>query len=370
MRKKSGFILSAVMGVALVVSSGAVNAEELVPVNIGYIPSLDHVAGAVAVSEGFFEKYGIDAKLSPAFPSGVDMINAMQAGTVDIGPVGAPFFGAALNGIDIVAVQFTVGSANHLRSDMAYGMVAREGSGIDPKDLSTLKGKKIATTIGSTNELYVDRILTAHGLTAADVVIVNTPPAEMTVALQTGGVDAIAIWEPFPTAARHAVKGSYEVSRGGGLVPNNSYTIVRGEFAREHPELVEAFIKARSEATQWARQHPEETFEIAQQWLPNLDPEVIKEALPNVTSILDTRASACSLLAAEEHLDFVLKARKIEKPEGFELFKALNPQASLKVMAELPDLFGDQQPIPEAAVLDVNDFANFDRDAAKAACGG
>ncbi|WP_080636795.1 ABC transporter substrate-binding protein [Sinorhizobium meliloti] len=369
MRKVTGFMKAAVLGVALITTNTA-KGEELVPVNIGYIPSLDHVAGAVAISEGTFEKYGIDAKLSPAFPSGVDMINAMQAGTVDIGPVGAPFFGAALNGIDIVAVQFTVGSATQLRADTAYGMIAREGSGIDAKDLSTLKGKKIATTIGSTNELYVARLLEANGLTPADVELVNTPPAEMSVALQTGGVDAIAIWEPFPTAARHAVKGSYEVSRGGGLVPNNSYTIVRGGFFREHPELVEAFIKARSEATQWARQHPDETFEIAQQWLPNLSPEVIKEALPNVTSIFDTRASACSLLAAEEHLEFVLSARKIQRPEGFDLFKVLDVRPSLKVMADMPELFSDQNQIPEVARLDVSDPAKFDRAAAKAACGG
>ena len=54
-------------------------------------------------------------------------------------------------------------------------------SGIVKGDLKSLKGKKIATSFGTINHLYILALLEKAGLTPQDVTLVNTPPPDMTV---------------------------------------------------------------------------------------------------------------------------------------------------------------------------------------------
>ena len=43
-------------------------------------------------------------------------------------------------------------------------------------------------------------------------------PPDMPVALQTGGIDAAIVWDPWPITIQQQVQGSEEIVRGGGYM--------------------------------------------------------------------------------------------------------------------------------------------------------
>ena len=59
-----------------------------------------------------------------------------------------------------------------------------------------LKGKKIGLTLGSNAEHLLNIVLEDAGLTQKDVEIVALEQADILSVLQTGDIDAAAVWEP------------------------------------------------------------------------------------------------------------------------------------------------------------------------------
>lgn len=284
-------------------------------INVGFNSALDQIAVPVAVELGFFEERGLEAKLLPPFASGVEALNALQAGNVDFVHVGAPLQGAMISGMDVVYIGGYTGTPVRVRSDEAFELVARQGSGIDPKDLTTFKGKKIASTLGSTNHLYIRNLLSSKGLKFEDYTLVNTPPPEMSVAVRTGGVDAMVCWDPWPVITRRDNAGSFTVTRGGGYVANVGYMVARRDYVEKNPDIIERFLAARAEADQWVRKNPNEAAEIATRWIPGTKVDVAKESMQFVTRMLDGRVSGCTVLGMQEGMDFTVEMRKL--PQSF-----------------------------------------------------
>ena len=95
---------------------------------------------------GFFEKRGLDVTIARPYATGVDALNALQAGESNIVQVGVPMIGAVLRGMDLVALGNYSGNATKAGSDATMAIIAREGSGVVKGDLASLKGKKIAAS--------------------------------------------------------------------------------------------------------------------------------------------------------------------------------------------------------------------------------
>ena len=100
------------------------------------------------------------------YATGVDALNALQAGESDIVQVGVPMIGAVLRGMDLVALGNYSGNATKLGSDATMAIIAGKDSGIVKGDLKTLKGKKIAASFGTINHLYILAVLEKAGLDA------------------------------------------------------------------------------------------------------------------------------------------------------------------------------------------------------------
>ena len=69
----------------------------------------------IALERGFFEKRGLDATIARPYATGVDALNALQAGETDIVQVGVPMIGAVLRGMDLVALGNFSGNADQDR---------------------------------------------------------------------------------------------------------------------------------------------------------------------------------------------------------------------------------------------------------------
>ena len=134
-----------------------------------------------------------------------------------------------------------------------------------PKDssvsqVSDLKGRKIAATLGTDPYLFLLRTLQAHGLSKNDVEIVHLQHPDGRVALEQGRVDAWAGLDPH-MAASELQAGSTLLSRN---LEFNSYGVlnVTERFSRQHPELIKEVIGAYEEARSWAIANPQATAEL------------------------------------------------------------------------------------------------------------
>ena len=92
-------------------------AQNLVKMKAGMVTGIDQVGLPIALERGFFEKHGLDVTVARPYATGVDALNALQAGESDIVQVGVPMIGAVLRGMDLVALGNYSGSATKLGSD-------------------------------------------------------------------------------------------------------------------------------------------------------------------------------------------------------------------------------------------------------------
>src|SRR6186713_1540988 len=130
-------------------------AQTLVKLKAGMVTGIDQVGLPIALERGFFEKNGLDVTVARPYATGVDALNALQAGESEIAQVGVPMIGAVLRGMDLVALGNFSGNATKAGADATMAVIASATSGIKKEDMSTLKGKKIAASFGTINHLYI-----------------------------------------------------------------------------------------------------------------------------------------------------------------------------------------------------------------------
>jgi NitT/TauT family transport system substrate-binding protein/sulfonate transport system substrate-binding protein len=337
------------LAAALALAWTPAGAQTLTKLKAGMVTGIDQIGLPIALERGFFEKNGLDVTIARPYATGVDALNALQAGESEIVQVGVPMIGAVLRGMDLVALGNYSGNATKAGSDATVAIVAREGSGIVKGDLSTLRGKKIAASFGTINHLYILATLEKAGLKPEDVTLVNTPPPDMTVALLAKGIDAFAGWDPWPIVAGKDVPGAFELIRGGDVISYIGFNVALRPWVQANGATIEKFLAAVSEADQWMRKNPKQAAQVATRWIPGLKPEIAEAAMQFNIQQADRRLSANNyraLYSAEERL-----AKLGILKSTFDVNAHIEPKYILKVMKEKPELFSDLPPIPDAVAI-------------------
>lgn len=337
------------IGAALALACLPAKAQTLTKMKAGMVTGIDQIGLPIALERGFFEKHGLDVTIARPYATGVDALNALQAGESDIVQVGVPMIGAVLRGMDLVALGNYSGNATKAGSDATVAVIAREGSGIVAGDLKSLKGKKIAASFGTINHLYILALLDKAGLKPEEVTLVNTPPPDMTVALLAKGIDAFAGWDPWPIVATKDVPGAFVVVRGGEVISYLGFNVALRPWIEKNGETIEKFLAAVSEADQWMRKNPKMAAQVATRWIPGLKIEIAEAAMEFNIKQADRRLSANNyraLWSAEERLHRlgVLKST-------FDVNKHIEPKYILNVMKSKPELFADLPAIPAEAAI-------------------
>jgi len=333
----------------LLPAMAAAQTKEPVKLKVGMVAAIDMLALPIAVERGFFEKQGLDVTIARPYATGVDALNALQAGETDMVQAGVPAIGAILRGMDLVFFGNFSGNATKLGSDATLALIAGKDSGIVKGDLKTLKGKKIATSFGTINHLYILGLLEKAGLTPNDVTLVNTPPPEMNVALLAKGVDAYVCWDPVPVIGMKDVPGAIEVIRGGDVISYLGFNVTLRPWAERNGETIEKFLAGVSEADQWMRKNPKQAAAIGTRWIPGLKLDVAEQAMQYNIQQVDRRISAHNYRALWKAQDTLQRLGVLKSV--FDVNKHIEPKFILAVMAKHPDLFSDLAPIPaEVAV--------------------
>jgi len=334
--------------VAVAPSAALAQGKAPVKLKAGMVTGIDQVGLPIALERGFFEKWGLDVTIARPYATGVDALNALQAGESEIVQVGVPMIGAVSRGMDLVALGNYSGNATKLGSDATMAVIAREGSGIT-RDLKTLKGKKIAASFGTINHLYILALLEKAGLTPSDVTLVNTPPPDMTVALLAKGIDAFSCWDPWPIVALKDVPGAQQIIRGGDVISYLGFNVALRPWVEKNGDTIEKFLAALAEGDKWMRANPRQAAQVATRWIPGIKPEVAEAAMQFNIQQADRRLSAINYRALWAAQDRLYRLGLLKST--FDVNRHIEPKHIVKVVKEHPELFSDLPPIPASAAI-------------------
>lgn len=154
----------------------------------------------------------------------------------------------AAQGVTVKWTEFSGGP--QLREGLNVGSIDFGVTGeaiLVPKDspitsVAELKGKKVALNKGSNVHYLLVRALEDVGLSITDITPVYLPPADARAAFERGSVDAWVIWDPFQAAAEQQLEAR-TLRDGAGLVDNHQFYLARGDYAKQHPQVVGTLIE-------------------------------------------------------------------------------------------------------------------------------
>jgi sulfonate transport system substrate-binding protein len=185
------------------------------------------------------------------FPNAAPVLEALNSNHLDAGMLGdASLTFAAAAGVKAKAIF----ASNYFGN----AIIAKANS--DVSSIADLKGKKIGTVKGSTGHALVLAALQSAGLKDSDVTFIFTTPAEATLALDNGAVDAVASWEPYISFAVEQTQARIVVD--GKQYPALNYLAASDKaLGSKHGELVD-FTRRLSAARQWGADHPAPYAEV------------------------------------------------------------------------------------------------------------
>jgi NitT/TauT family transport system substrate-binding protein len=222
-------------------------------IRIGHLSTMYHTAFLLRGS-GLLAERDIRATWT-LFPSGPDIISAMQRGTLDLGYIGLP---PVIIGIDR-GLRLACIAGGHIEGTVVIaGDTTRtlaECGGMR-EFLSQLAGKTIGTPPkGSIHDVIVRELLAEYGRT--DVAVKNYPWADfLSDALETGEI-AAAAGTPALAATAHRYGSARLAVPPDRLWPfNPSYGIGVMREMLEKKDLLTRFLAAHEAACEWIRHNP------------------------------------------------------------------------------------------------------------------
>ncbi|HWV18104.1 MAG TPA: sulfonate ABC transporter substrate-binding protein [Rhodocyclaceae bacterium] len=201
-------------------------------------------------------KEGISVKWAE-FPGGPQLLEALNIGSVDFGNTGEtpPVFAQAA-GADLLYVAYEP------PAPAGEAILVSKNSAI--KNVSDLKGKRVALNKGSNVHYLLVRALENAGLSLADIQPIYLAPADGRAAFQSGSVDAWVIWDPFQAAAEKQLEAR-TLKDGIGLVDNHQFYLARRPFANANAKVISILLEEIRGIGEWSKQSP---AEVAKQVAP------------------------------------------------------------------------------------------------------
>jgi len=293
-------------------------------ITIAYSTLPETALAQVAQSRGYFRAEGLE--VTPhLFPYGKRALEDLLAGQADIATVAeTPVMFAIMKGdkISIIATIHT--------SSLGHAIMARKDRGI--LSLADLKGKKIAATLGTTSDFFLDAMLITHGISRKDVQVVDLKAEEIPDALARGAVDAVSTFTLYTALTQKKLGDRVITFRDKDINWYPFNIVATQEFIRKNPGKVKKMLRALVKAEEFVRGNPAEAQKIVADF-SGIEIAIIREiwADADFTVTLDQSV----ILALEEESRWAMKsrltnARKVPNYLDFIYFdglKSVKPEA-------------------------------------------
>lgn len=228
------------------------------------------ISAIVAYQKGYFdqvmEEEGLDAKVELVmFDAGPAIMEAFSANSLEFGCLGdQPCISALATGCPAEII------GTYRTQKTGTAIIARKEAGI--ATIEDLAGKKIGLTLGSNAEHLLNIVLEDAGLTQDDVEIIALEQGDMLTTLESGQIDAAAVWEPrIQQSKEYAFRladgeGTYDAE--GNKTKDVAYKFFCNPFAantaftKENPEMTSAVLKALSMGAAYTDENTEDAINI------------------------------------------------------------------------------------------------------------
>jgi NitT/TauT family transport system substrate-binding protein len=218
-------------------------------ITIAYSTATDAALAVVALVQGDYHHEGLE--VTPhLYPYGKLALKDVLEGNADVATVAeTPVMFEIMKGekLSVIATIQTSSKDN--------AIVARKDRGIHSE--GDLRGKRLAVTLGTTADFYLDVYLAAHGISRKELVVVDLKPEALPAALADGTVDAISTFNPYVSHAQNRLG-----DRGVTFLDEDLYTwsfnmVAKQEFILKNPEKVKKMLRALISAEEFAIKNPE-----------------------------------------------------------------------------------------------------------------
>jgi NitT/TauT family transport system substrate-binding protein len=257
-------MIKQIIGALLVVflmawDAASPSSAEDIKVAIGMAGGVNQVPSLVAKAKGFFKEEGLDVDVR-ALPRGAIAIDAVSNGSLQFAEAAnAAFFHAVDKGVPLVSIGVSS------RGYTGKLLVANRNAGM--KTLADLKGKHLATQVGTGMYTVLLMLLERQGLKLSDFNVTNLRVVDMPTAMATStNIDAVLGWEPSIQRIVQAGKGkvmltSKQLEDMAGITYPFLVVTTR-TYAKEHPGIVQKLMNGYAKADKYIAKHHNETVQF------------------------------------------------------------------------------------------------------------
>lgn len=198
----------------------------------------------VADAKGYYKDEGLNVQFQ-MFPTGTTALQTFRTGEGDIN------FGG-----DLPGVQYWLNNDKDYRvvavlerDDKGYLVTARKAI----KTAQDLRGKTIATRVGSTGSWFVSEYLAKNGIAESEVTIKNLDGQVMPTALCHGDIDAFFIFQPYGQRAIEICPNDvHHISTAEGYIHGYAVAAARPKWLDdpENRDKLTRFLRATLKGSQ------------------------------------------------------------------------------------------------------------------------
>ena len=252
------FIQRAGAAAALATVGAPAIAQAKTKIRVGYLHTLA-VDGQMWLANhlGAFEKHGLEPEFKQ-FQTGLEIFQAMIGGSLDVLSTGAVISNFPARG------QGKMFLANAVEFATAQLWV-REDQGI--KSFADLKGKRVATTAGTTAHVFLDTALKANNMAASDIEVLNQRMPDAVTSFISGAVPAVALWVPFNVTVRDKVPGAKKLVDASAYYPQAAIMsgwATTADFHTKQRDVLVRLVKAWGEGNEFLTSKSDEALQVLQ----------------------------------------------------------------------------------------------------------
>jgi NitT/TauT family transport system substrate-binding protein len=221
----------------------------------------------IARAKSLFEKEGLDVKVRN-LATGKLTFDALIGGAAQLATSSdVVIMRGALASQDLAVIATT------FRSDNDVKVVVRKDR--DIRGAADLKGKKVATIVGTSAEFFLHEYLKTAGLKVSDVRLTNLRGGDMPQALQRGDIDAYVGFEPYTYYGRRLMGDAVEVLPTRGFYLETFNIVTLRSFVDKNKDAVLRFVRALLAAEEFIKTNKAEAIAIIAKH-SSMEPDVLQ----------------------------------------------------------------------------------------------
>jgi NitT/TauT family transport system substrate-binding protein len=231
-------------------------AQAKTKIRVGYLHTLA-VDGQMWLADhlGAFEKNGLEPEFK-LFQTGLEIFQAMIGGSLDVLSTGAVISNFPARG------QGKMFLANAVEFATAQLWVRD-----DIKTIADLKGKRVATTAGTTAHVFLSNAMKANNLAPNDIELLNQRMPDAVTSFISGAVPAVALWVPFNITVRDKVPGARKLVDASAYYPQAAIMsgwATTADYHAKNRETLVRVVKAWAAGNEYLTGKTDEALEVLQ----------------------------------------------------------------------------------------------------------